>query len=189
MPKRLGHDAAGASPKPLLLVAVVLLAVSGCGDDDSTDGGERSVRHPEVGQFQQTAAGPKEAAERSGRALGSLVITPASPEPGETIRVAVKNSGEQTLYFGLANRIQRRLNGRWADVTENVYGTRTPAVRDILLTAAPGAQVGPIYNENVTDRIPLPRALKPGIYRVVKRVSRNTRRGTRKVELVGTFEV
>src|SRR5215218_9952968 len=51
--------------------------------------------------------------ERIGRLAGTLIVTPASVEPGMNLSVAVKNVGELTMFYGLGNRIERRMDGRW----------------------------------------------------------------------------
>jgi hypothetical protein len=126
--------------------------------------------------------------ERSGRLAGTLIVRPASVEPGMTLSVAVKNVGEVTMFYGLGNRIERRMDGRWEDATADVYGTANPAFRLILLSARPGERAGPRHNA-VGDRIPVPRSLARGVYRVVKVVSGDQRGGPPRLTLHATFEV
>lgn len=126
--------------------------------------------------------------ERKGRLAGTLLVTPASIKAGETLSVAVKNAGKVTMFYGLENRIERRTDCKWEDATEDVYGTRSPAVRTIQLRARPGERAGPRYNAAV-DRIPLPRTLTPGTYRVVKHVSGDARSRPPRLRLTATFDV
>jgi len=126
--------------------------------------------------------------ERSGRLAGTLIVTPASVEPGMNLSVAVKNVGELTMFYGLGNRIERRMDGRWEDATADVYGTANPAILLILLSARPGERAGPRHNA-VVDRIPVPRSLPRGVYRVVKVVSGDQRGGPPRLTLHATFEV
>lgn len=106
----------------------------------------------------------------------------------KTLRVAVKNAGKVTMFYGLENRIERRTRCKWEDATQDVYGTRSPAVRAILLKARPGERAGPRYNA-VVDGIPLPRTLTPGTYRVVKHVSGDARSRPPRLRLTATFDV
>jgi Big-like domain-containing protein len=131
----------------------------------------------------------KNTIECNGRLAGTLVLEPTVVEPGGEVRVAVKNVGEVTIYYGLGNRVERRVNRRWEDATEDVYGTRHPGVRRILLSARPGKRAGPRYNENLVDRIPLPRDLAPGTYRVIKRANGDPRHQPPRLKLEATFEV
>jgi pimeloyl-ACP methyl ester carboxylesterase len=113
---------------------------------------------------------PRVSIEEDGRLAGTLVVTPPAAQRGETIRVTVRNTGEVRMLFGLGNRVEKRVGGGWRDATKVVFGTTSPPVRDILLSADPGKATGPRYNA-VTDEIRLPEDLRPGIYRVIKLVA------------------
>lgn len=91
-----------------------------------------------------------------------------------TVSISVLNRGDMTLFYGLENRIERRVNGTWVDANKDVFGTANPPVLLILLSARPGELAGPRYNA-VADRIDLPRSLSPGVYRIAKPVSEDDR--------------
>lgn len=117
---------------------------------------------------------------------GELLVMPAVASPGETIGIAVRNTGEASLVYGLRNRrVQRRVDGSWVDVTEDVYGEQA-VFPSIALILGPGERGGPDYGQ-VSDRIPLPRDLEPGTYRVRKDVS--ARQGPGGTTLQATFTV
>jgi Big-like domain-containing protein len=163
---------------------LALLALNACGSDSLAgdsgrdDSAKADARAPAKG----TNA-------RDGRLAGKLLVKPTTPKAGGTIRIAVENSGRRAMYYGLDNRIERRVGARWRDATADVFGTPDPGVRAILLNAPPGEKSGPNYG-NVVDRIRLPRDLEPGRYRVVKRVSGNDRGvGPPQMTLRATFEV
>lgn len=155
-------------------VLVVVLAVgaglAGCGSGEQT-GPPGGVPRP---------PGPIE-----GESAGRLVVQPASVEAGETIGIAVENVGDVPILYGLDDRVQRRADGKWVNATADVYGTHR-AVPGIGLIVRPGGRAGPDYGQ-VSDRIPLPRDLDPGTYRVVKAVSRDGR--SRRTKLTATFRV
>jgi hypothetical protein len=143
---------------------------------------------PQARTAASASATQKNTIECNGKLAGTLVLVPAVVEAGGEIRVAVKNVGELTIYYGLDNRVQRRVDRRWKDATRDFYGTRYPGVRRILLSAPPGKRAGPRYNDLV-DRIPVPANVKPGTYRVVKQVSGNDRLRPPHAKLDATFEV
>lgn len=125
---------------------------------------------------------------RCRRALaGRLLVQPPTQQPGETIRIAVKNTGRVGMLYTSCNRVQRLTEGGWRDATEEVFGTKHPACVDIGLIARPGET-----RSHRLDRIPLPHGLEPDTYRVRKRVTahrRNARSGPRGLGLTGRFEV
>lgn len=177
---------------PLALALAVLPLLAACGESD----GNAATGQPAVsGASERTPTErPHELAtsrtiERKGRLAGTLIVTPASVEAGDIVRIAVKNVGDVTMFYGLDNRIERRVNGKWKDATEDVYGTRDPPVRSIRLSAPPGERAGPTYYNAVTDRIRLPRSLRSGTYRVVKRVSGNERHSPPHLRRHATLEV
>ena len=110
---------------------------------------------------------PKASIERDGKLAGTLVVAPARVEAGDTIRVAVRNTGKVRMLFGLGDRVEKRAGEGWRDATKVVFGTTSPKVRDVLLSASPGKTTGPRYRSGV-DEIALPKDLRPGTYRVVK---------------------
>jgi hypothetical protein len=167
-----------------LVVALVGLAACG-GAEIGAGSGPQPGSNATIG----STVRDQNTIERNGRLAGTLVLKPTVVEPGDAVRVAVKNVGEVTLYYGLDNRVERRVNRRWEDATEDVYGTRHPGVRRILLSARPGKRAGPRYNENLVDRIPLPRDLAPGTYRVIKRAHGDARLRPPRLKLKATFEV
>jgi hypothetical protein len=162
-----------------LAATLLAVALTACGED-STGAPAASTTAAQTGA---------ETIERKGPIRGTLIVRPASVEAGRTIRIAVDNRGARTLYFGLGNRVQRHGDDGWEDVTEEVFGTKRPAVRRVLLSAPPGERAGPDHG-GVVDRIRLPDDLAPGRYRVVKRVSANERTyGPPQARLDGRFRV
>jgi hypothetical protein len=161
-----------------------LLILSACGSDSST----RDSGRADSANADQPAP-DRQTIERKAGMAGTLLVKPTAPTAGGTIRIAVKNAGKRAMYYGLDNQIERRVGADWRDATADVFGAADPGVRAILLSAAPGECAGPNYG-NVVDRIRLPRDLKPGRYRVVKRVSGNDRGfGPPQVKLKADFEV
>jgi len=76
--------------------------------------------------------------------------------PGDEITAIVRNQSPRRLQFGVGYRLERSRGGVWRRVDYDY------AVMDIALEVAPGAESDP-------EQIPLPRSLRPGRYRVVKR--------------------
>jgi hypothetical protein len=143
----------------LLAGLIVALVLVGCGGSDGSD--------------QPVSAGTpvdaQDTIESRGELAGTLVISPAEATAGRSVGVAVENTGDGEMEYGLGNTIKRRVGGRWKDVTRRVYGGGQ-VVPDIALLARPGERAGPRYNEDIRDRIRLPRKLRPGTYRVLKKV-------------------
>jgi hypothetical protein len=178
---------------------IALFALAGCGESDSISGPtathtptqERTARPAAHNGARPPAVGARSVTmtvKRKGKLAGSLIVKPAAAKPQSSVTIAVKNVGELTMYYGLGNRVHRRVDGRWKDATKDVYGTRSPAVRNIRLRARPGERAGPRYGDLV-DRVRLPGGLAPGTYRVVKRVSGSDDLGPPGVRLEATFRV
>jgi hypothetical protein len=149
---------------------------------------EVTGRKPEDATGRRGAPTPANAVERRGKLAGELLVTPRSVRAGRTVSITVKNAGEATMFYGLANRIERRTNSGWKDATEDVYGTPDPAFLLIRLIAKPGESAGPRHNA-VVDRIRLPRNLRPGRYRILKSVSGDDRGRAPPLTLHAIFEV
>lgn len=159
----------------LLVMLGVGAALAGCGS--GADSPREKPRQP----------GPTE----DGLA-GRLVVKPDPVEAGETIGIAVENTGEVPLLHGLGSQVERRVEGGWEDATEDVFG-ESRVVPLIGLSVEPGKRSGPGYGQ-VSDRITLPRDLEPGTYRVRKGASRNkwrvsAERGSGSATLEATFTV
>ncbi len=87
------------------------------------------------------------------------------------------------MTYGLPNRPQRRVNGRWRDATRDIYGTRHFYTLDALLTQ-PGT-TGRLR----ADRIVLPDDLEPGTYRILRDVHQGPVQRGHVVTLRATFRV
>ena len=138
------------------MLAVAVLAV-GCGSSDdrtSADGSQPSAGAP--------APGPGELVQTDG-AAGTLVPTPEVVAPGDVLRVQVDNQGRRRLDYGLANRIDRYVDGEWIEATAEVYEGGPPAFIEILLSLD-GGKTGE------AEEVPLSDKVEAGTYRVVKEV-------------------
>lgn len=71
-----------------------------------------------------------------------------------------------TISYGLEQRVQRRVNGRWRNAAKQIYGTSQPGFRLIAYSVEPGKRSRPR-----ADRITLPDGLDRGTYRILKRVN------------------
>jgi len=150
------------------VIAAVVACSAGCGD------GEEPARDE-----------PREPPQADSAVAGELVVTPASAEAGEAIAIVVENTGEVPLLYGLANEVERRVDGSWEDAAGDVFGERR-AVPQIGLIVQPGERAGPDYGQ-VSDRITLPSDLESGAYRVRKHI--RAQRGTGSTTLQATFTV
>lgn len=171
-------------PSTILVMALVsLTAFASCGGNDDQELAKDSGEPPT-----SASSFVDRSIERTTAVAGILIVAPTATEAGTTVRVSVENAGTRPIYYGLDNRIQRRVMGRWKDATEAVYGTPSPAVRSIRLIAPPGERTGPDY-DSVTDRVPLPPDLAPGVYRVTKRVSGDESSRSQRATLAASFTV
>ena len=83
--------------------------------------------------------------------------------PGDVLGVQVDNQGTRRFDYGLANRVDRYVEGEWIEATAEVYDGGAPAFIEILLTLG-GGKTGE------TEEVPLSDKVEPGTYRVVKEV-------------------
>lgn len=145
----------GRSGVVALLAAAALVA--GCGSADDSGSGDGSGAGEGA-----PAPGPGDVVRTDG-AAGTLIPMPEVVAPGDTLNVIVDNQGERQLDYGLANRVDRYVDGEWVEATAEVYEGGPPAFIEILLTLRPGEQASP-------EEVPLSDEVEPGTYRVVKEV-------------------
>jgi hypothetical protein len=117
----------------------------------------------------------------------SLEVTRKDADPGESVGLIVVNDTPRKVRYGLDTRVQRNHSGRWVDAMKAVYGMKHPGTRSIALYAPPNGRggSGPVGG-GLRDEIVLPKDLRPGRYRAVKRVT-VVGRGARTVR--ATFNV
>jgi len=114
-----------------------------------------------------TAAAPRSPVVRDGKLAGRLLVTPSTSKPGDELQITVKNVGTIAMTYGLAQRVQQRVDGRWRNAAKQIYGTSEPGFRLIAYSAEPGKRSHPR-----ADRITLPDGVHPGTYRILKPVNR-----------------
>lgn len=71
-----------------------------------------------------------------------LELTTTQARPGERVGLIVVNDTSRKVRYGLATRVQRKLDGRWASANGAVYGWRHLAFRGLGLAAPPHGQGG-----------------------------------------------
>lgn len=151
---------------PVLAGSCIVLALGACGGGDAPAAGAAprpAAAHP----ASATAAPPLSPVVRDGRLAGRLLVTPRAAKPGDRLQMTVKNVGTITLSYGLAQRVQRRVDGRWRNAAKKIYGTSEPGFRLLAYNVEPGKR-----GRARADRIALPDDLDPGTYRVLKHVGR-----------------
>ena len=138
------------------VLAVAALA-AGCGSSD-----DAATPEDPQGSSGAPVPGPGELVQTDG-AAGTLFPTPEVVAPGDVLRVQVDNQGERRFDYGLANRVDRYVDGEWIEATAEVYEGGAPAFIEILLTLG-GGKTGE------AEEVPLSHKVEPGTYRVVKEV-------------------
>lgn len=113
-----------------------------------------------------------ETIEHGSGMAGTLVATPDHVEQGGRVSAAVRNVGDARMAYGLGFGLQHRVDGRWQTVRDPFT---TDAVPDIGLLVPAGETAGPRYGSRLVDRFRLRTEVRPGIYRLVKSVSRGFR--------------
>jgi hypothetical protein len=84
----------------------------------------------------------------------SISLEPDTPHPGDTVRLTVENYTRTRLEYGLAYRLERRVDRRW------VWINRNAAFALILKIVEAGTR----ERENIR----LPNDLRPGRHRIMK---------------------
>jgi hypothetical protein len=125
-----------------------------------------------------------ETIEHGSGMAGTLVAIPDRIEQGGRISAAVRNAGDARMAYGLGFGLQHRADGRWRDVRDPFT---TNAVPDIGLLVPAGETAGPRYGSRLVDRFRLRSEVRPGIYRLVKSVSRGFRGPS--LHLNGSFRI
>lgn len=150
-------------PRTAVCLGVICLwAVSGCSGDSASD---REAAAPDP-----TAASPQdETGQQSppGKpAPSELALEPDNARPGQKVRIVVLNREDTELEYGLGGLIlqRHRPSGEWTTIAGNL-----DRVRRVRLVVAPGDTAGPSY-AGAVDQIRVPRDIRPGVYRVAKRV-------------------
>ena len=141
----------------------VVVAVGACGGSDAPVADAPRAATRVVSATAPPAGSP---VVRDGKLAGRLVITPSAAKPGDRLQVAVQNVGTITISYGLEQRVQRRVDGRWRNAAKQIYGTSQPGFRLIAYSVEPGKRSRPR-----ADRITLPDGLDRGTYRIRKRVN------------------
>lgn len=149
----------------MLPAACVLLTLAACGGGDTPAAG--APRPATAHLASATAAAPRSPVVRDGKLAGRLLVTPSTAQPGGQLQLTVKNVGTIAMTYGLAQRVQQRVDGRWRNAAKEIYGTSEPGFRLIAYSVEPGKRSHPR-----ADRITLPDGLDPGTYRILKRVNR-----------------
>lgn len=127
------------------------------------------------------APGLSFAASASGSEVdGRLLLTKPVVQPDEAVGLRVQNNGSVGLSFGYGATVERRRGRRWVDVQDQFCPRGCPAP-GVALVAPPGTTVG-------GGRVRVPRAAKPGLYRITKLVS-TVNRPRRSVALRATMRV
>lgn len=157
------------------VLAVALVSACGEGDEPAAtaDGPTTDAGAP--------IPGPGDVVSSDG-AAGTLVPMPNVAAAGDVITVLVDNRGDRRLDYGLANRVDRYVDGEWVEATADVYEGGPPAFAEILLTLKPGELGAP-------EEIPLDPDVEPGTYRVVKEVFAQSGTAPDVLELEAVFEV
>lgn len=143
--------------------ACVLLTLAACGGGDAPAAG---APRPATARPASATAVPRSPVVRDGRLAGRLLVTPSTAKPGDRLQMTVKNVGTITLSYGLTQRVQRRVDGRWRNAAKKIYGTSEPGFRLLAYNVEPGKR-----GRGRIDRIALPDDLDRGTYRVLKHVS------------------
>lgn len=151
-----------------------------CGGNSSPTAGASQAQRSAT----SASSVPPSPIERKGDIEGRLIVTPRAAKPGGELRVSVQNLGRVTITYGLPNRPQRRVNGRWRDATKEIYGTSLPGFGRVAINVAPGKT-----RRFKADRIKLPRTVEPGTYRIRKRVGIGPEDSNRDVTFKATFVV
>lgn len=138
------------------VLAVAALAV-GCGSSDDAT----TFEDPPASSG-APVPGPGEVVQTDG-AAGTLIPSPEVVGPGDVLSVQVDNQGTRRLDYGLANSVERYVDGDWIEATAEVYEGGPPAFIEILLTLGGGMRGEP-------EEIALSQTVEPGTYRVVKDV-------------------
>ena len=94
-------------------------------------------------------------------------------EPGSTLELTVENRGRNAIEFGMAYRLEHRRGGRWHWLNE----------RDAFILIAIVVKPGGRHDQ----KVPLPKELEPGRYRIVKTVT--VHRTRRKLDVEVRFVV
>lgn len=140
-----------------------------------------------VGKPNRSSVGP---IVRVGRLAGRLIVQPGTVKPGTRVGLALENEGSVPLYYGLGGQVEQRVGGEeWRSLDRTVFGAHQTRVRGVLLRASPGTRAGPDYR-SVSDELLIPRTLRRGEYRVVKRVRGGGRSpGGLRATLTTTFTI
>lgn len=145
----------------VIVPLIACLGLAGCGNAEGPI--------PDPPPEPVVPADGRGAIEHSGEVAARLILVSPPFEAGDTVGVAVENTGEVMISYGLGTSIERRAGEAWEDADADVYpdGNAVPAIG---LLARAGRRAGPAYGNELRDQIPLPRDLEPGIYRAVKSV-------------------
>lgn len=174
----------------MLPATCVVLALAGCGGSNDAPAASSRSSSASNSPAPSPPTGPSSARPaqspvvRSGRLRGRLIVTPRVADAGGTLQLTVQNLGEVTMTYGLPNRPQRRVNGRWRDATKDIYGTSEPVFTRQALHAQPGTSSRPR-----AERILLPDDLEPGTYRILRDVHQGPVQRGHVVTLRATFRV
>lgn len=148
------------------LLAVLATVLIACGGDNSPAASAPSSPAPGSAPVAVNTREQTNAVDDDDRINARLLVSPHTAEPGEELQVSVENRGRVGLTYGLPNRIQRRIHGRWRNAMKQIYGTTEPGFRRLAINVLPGETSSPRL-----DRIGLPRSVRPGTYRVLKRIT------------------
>jgi hypothetical protein len=139
------------------------------------------------GEHGRSAKGP---VVREGPLAGRLIAKPALAWPGQPVGVAVRNLGGESLGYGLPLEVERRSGGEWRSAKTAVYGPGPVAFPLPLFTVPPGHVSGPRHGGGTFDGVTLPRDLKPGRYRFLKKAWRGPQSSShRGIQLNASFRV
>jgi hypothetical protein len=172
-------------------IAVALLLVYGCDSDDpGSPAADQAPSDPagvegDPGLMQQPIRSPILGHTPF---KGRLQVSPSVAAPGDELIVRVQNTGSRRMYHGACPSAQRRVDGRWINANEDLFGREEIFCILILHSADPGG-LGPKLGGR-GKFVPLPANLEPGRYRLIVGVhSGPLRRPDYRLRLHGAFRV
>lgn len=135
----------------LLLALTCCSMLLGCGGEGEAAVEADLIRPPKAGErCDRTWQGPSE----KQAVAATLFLDRRVARPGGTLWAAIENRGDSDLTYGIEPLVERRMGSEWVD--QVFPGMAFPL---LALTVDP-------KTVSVCIEVPIPRAWRPGLYRV-----------------------